>query len=173
MSVPQIDPTSLPGRPCGLGSALELVGDRWALLAVREIFFGNHQFSQIARNTGAPRDRIAARLKALVDAGVLERRANPEGSRYEGYYLTEAGVDLAPAVLTLMAWGDKWVVTEPAMRQTHLDDHQLVPAMMCATCGKPVDQHDVTHAMAAPGWDLSGRLPDAESGEPAEREASA
>ena len=57
------------GRPCSLAAALGLVGDRWALLAVREVMFGNHRFSQIARNTAAPRDRLAARLKALVDAG--------------------------------------------------------------------------------------------------------
>ena len=49
------------------------MGDRWALLAVREIAFGNHRFNQIARNTGAPRDRLAARLKTLVEAGILVR----------------------------------------------------------------------------------------------------
>jgi DNA-binding HxlR family transcriptional regulator len=168
MSVPRIDPTSLPGRPCGLASTLELVGDRWSLLAVREVFFGNHQFSQIARNTGAPRDRLAARLKALVNAGILDRRATPENPRYEGYYLTEAGGELGPAVLMLMAWGDKWAVTEPPMRQTH-HDHALVSGMVCETCGKPVDQHDVTREMAVPGWDLSGRHSvAADSEEPAE-----
>ena len=62
------------GRPCSLATALELVGDRWALLAVREVMFGNHRFSEIARNTAAPRDRLAARLKALVAAG------NPSGA---------------------------------------------------------------------------------------------
>jgi DNA-binding HxlR family transcriptional regulator len=158
MSVPRIDPTTLPGRPCGLAATLELVGDRWSLLAVREVFFGNHQFSRIARNTGAPRDRLAARLKALVDKGVLERRTDPDGPRYEGYYLTEAGADLGPAVLMLMAWGDKWAVTEPPMRQTH-HDHPLASAMMCDTCGKPVDQHDVTREMTVPDWNLAGRVP--------------
>jgi DNA-binding HxlR family transcriptional regulator len=157
VSVPRIDPTALPGRPCGLASGLELVGDRWSLLVVREVFFGNHRFSQIARNTGAPRDRLTARLKDLVEAGVLERRANPDNPRHEGYYLTEAGAELGPAVLMLMAWGDKWAVTDPPMRQTHVD-HPMVAAMMCATCGEPVDDHDVSREMAVSGWDMTGRV---------------
>jgi DNA-binding HxlR family transcriptional regulator len=155
MAVIRIDPTTLAGRPCGLASALELVGDRWALLALREVFFGNHRFSQIARNTGAPRDRLSARLKDLVEGGVLVRRPGPDGSRYEGYHLTEAGRDLGPAVLMLMAWGDKWTVVSPAMRQTH-HDHPLVLEATCATCGDPVDDHDVTHEMVVPHWSLAG-----------------
>jgi DNA-binding HxlR family transcriptional regulator len=166
MAVIRIDPTTLAGRPCGLASALELVGDRWALLAVREVFFGNHQFSRIARNTGAPRDRLAARLKDLVDAGVLERRANPDGSRHSGYHLTESGQDLGPAVLALMAWGDKWTVDTPPMRQTH-HDHPLDLVPMCATCGEPVDDHDVTREMVVPHWTLAGREdPPAEPADP-------
>ena len=68
----RIDPQTLPGRPCSMAAALDVVGDRWSLLIVREVSFGNGRFSQIATNTGAPRDRLAARLKTLVDAGVLE-----------------------------------------------------------------------------------------------------
>jgi DNA-binding HxlR family transcriptional regulator len=157
MAALRIDPTGLRGRPCGLAAALELVGDRWALLAMREVFFGNHQFNQIARNTGAPRDRIAARLKSLVEAGVLEQRPDPGGSRYQGYHLTEAGRELGPAMLALMAWGDKWVVTEPAMRQTH-HDHPLAVATICETCGEHADEREITREMVAPHWNLAGPL---------------
>ncbi|MFC4029877.1 winged helix-turn-helix transcriptional regulator [Streptomyces polygonati] len=156
MAVIRIDPTTLAGRPCGLASALELVGDRWALLALREVFFGNHRFSQIARNTGAPRDRLSARLKDLVEGGVLVRRPGPDGSRYEGYHLTEAGRDLGPVVLMLMAWGDKWAVDSPPMSQTH-HDHPLVLTAICATCGTPPDERDVTREMLVPHWSLAGR----------------
>ena len=156
MSVTRIDPTTLAGRPCGLASSLELVGDRWALLAVREVIFGNHQFSQIARNTGAPRDRLAARLKDLVNAGVLEQRPNQDGSRYQGYYLTEAGQDLSPALIALTEWGVKWTVISPPMRQTH-HDHPLIPAITCETCGEPVHEHDITREMTVPHWTLTGR----------------
>ncbi|MDT5196020.1 MAG: hypothetical protein QOH20_2774, partial [Mycobacterium sp.] len=63
----------LPGRPCPIAAALEVVGERWALLVVREIALGATRFSDIVRGTGAPRDRIAARLKTLTSAGVITR----------------------------------------------------------------------------------------------------
>ncbi len=65
----------LPGRPCPIAAALELVGERWALLVIRELALGNTRFGDIVRGTGAPRDRIAARLKALEEAGVICRSA--------------------------------------------------------------------------------------------------
>src|ERR1700760_3763843 len=63
----------LPGRPCLIAAALELVGERWALLIVRELALGNSRFENIVRGTGAPRDRVAARLKALDEAGLIQR----------------------------------------------------------------------------------------------------
>ncbi|MFF2522994.1 winged helix-turn-helix transcriptional regulator [Streptomyces liangshanensis] len=167
MPVIRIDPTTLPGRPCSLASALELVGDRWSLLAVREVSFGNHRFSQIARNTGAPRDRLSARLKALVEGGILERRADPEGSRYEGYHLTQAGEELGPAVLMLMSWGAKWTVDSPPMGQTH-HDHPLALTATCATCGHLDGADEVTHEMLVPHWNLAGPEKAAGPGKPGE-----
>lgn len=145
MDTARVDPASLPGRPCAAAAALELVGDRWALLAVREVMFGNHHFSQIARRTGAPRDRLAARLKSLVEAGVLERRPHEEAasSRFgDGYFLTEAGRDLGPVISALRTWGDQWAVTTPTAPSRH-HDHELVINMICATCGEQVNAEDV------------------------------
>jgi DNA-binding HxlR family transcriptional regulator len=156
--VTRIDPTTLAGRPCSIASALEVIGDRWALLAIREVMLGNHQFSQIARNTGAPRDRLAARLKALVEAGVLERKPNPDNPRYAGYHLTAAGRDLGPLIRELLAWGDRWVVTRPPMRQWH-HDHPLVLETTCATCGEHIDSRDLTREMTVPNWSVSGPRP--------------
>jgi DNA-binding HxlR family transcriptional regulator len=86
------------------GSAsLGQVGDRWALLAVREVMFGNHRFSEIARNTAAPRDRLAARLKALVAAGILERRQYQSSPLRHDYHLTAAGRELLPVMHALRA----------------------------------------------------------------------
>ncbi|GAA2171166.1 helix-turn-helix domain-containing protein [Agrococcus versicolor] len=94
----------LPGRPCPVAASLELVGERWALLVVRELWLGAHRFTQIVRGTGAPRDRIAARLRALEAAGVVERRPVGAAGRHE-YHLTAAGMDLAPVLEALLAWG--------------------------------------------------------------------
>jgi DNA-binding HxlR family transcriptional regulator len=100
----------LPGRPCPIAASLELVGERWALLVVREIAMGSTRFGDIVRGTGAPRDRIAARLKALEAAGVIRRTAYQERPERFDYHLTESGEDLLSVLDALLAWGDKHVV---------------------------------------------------------------
>jgi DNA-binding HxlR family transcriptional regulator len=154
----RIDPATLPGRPCSLAAALEIVGDRWSLLIVREVSFGNGRFTQIARNTGAPRDRLAARLKSLVDAGILERHAYQDAPRREDYRLTEAGRDLAAVTGALLQWGDRWAVTSPPVRLVHHHDHELTPKTYCTTCEEVVRRDDVTREALAPGWDIQGPL---------------
>jgi DNA-binding HxlR family transcriptional regulator len=131
-----IDPTTLPGRACSAAAALEFVGDRWSLLAVREISYGNHHFNEIVRNTGAPRDRLAARLKHLVEVGVL--------TRDDGYHLTEAGRELREVLWALVKWGNKWAITEPVTRLEHRHDHEFVPATICEKCGERPEKGEVT-----------------------------
>lgn len=100
----------LPGRPCPIAAAMELVGERWALLVVRELALGATRFDAIVRGTGAPRDRIAARLKTLEAAGVLTRseyQAAP--ARFE-YHLTESGRGLIPVLDALLQWGTTYAV---------------------------------------------------------------
>lgn len=96
---------ALPGRPCPVAAALEVVGERWALLVVREIALGALRFSDIVRGTGAPRDRIAARLKTLEAAGVIARVPYQDRPRRDGYRLTESGRALVPVLDALLAWG--------------------------------------------------------------------
>jgi DNA-binding HxlR family transcriptional regulator len=103
--MPAVTLAELPGRPCSIAAALELIGERWALLIVRELALGNSRFEEIVRGTGAPRDRVAARLKALDDARVIQRfryRAAPP--RFD-YQLTESGRALLPVLDALLAWG--------------------------------------------------------------------
>jgi DNA-binding HxlR family transcriptional regulator len=128
------------GRECSVAEALEVVGERWSLLALREIMLGERRFNQIAENTGASRDILAARLRKLVDAGVLEKvqyEAHPP--RHE-YYPTEAGRALQPILLGLMAWGDEYVHQgEPPTLWRHRCGEVLEPVTVCAHCGDPVD----------------------------------
>jgi DNA-binding HxlR family transcriptional regulator len=92
-------------RECSLANALAIIGERWSLLALREIGMGNHRFDQIVRNTGASRDILAARLRKLVEAGVLDKQQyESHPPRYE-YVLTEAGRSLRPILHGLMQWG--------------------------------------------------------------------
>ena len=91
-------------RPCSVAAALEIVGERWSLLAVREIGYGVHRFSKIAAYIGASRDMLADRLRKLENAGIIERRQYSEHPpRYE-YHLTEAGRELFPVMLALREW---------------------------------------------------------------------
>ena len=92
---------------CSIGRAMEILGERWTFLILRESFYGVRRFSDMQRNLGIARNILSTRLQTLVGAGILERvlyREEPE--RYE-YRLTEAGKDLYPAIVTLMRWGDR------------------------------------------------------------------
>ncbi|OBI74124.1 helix-turn-helix domain-containing protein [Mycobacterium sp. E740] len=100
----------LPGRPCPIAAALELVGERWALLVVREIALGANHFGDIVRGTGAPRDRIAARLKALERAGVVVRTPYQDSPPRHEYRLTDSGRALMPVLDALLAWGQTHAV---------------------------------------------------------------
>ena len=100
----------LPGRPCPIAAALGLVGERWALLVVREIALGATRFGDIVAGTGAPRDRIAARLKALESVGIVARTPYHDGPvRYE-YRLTDSGDALMPVLDALLEWGSHHAV---------------------------------------------------------------
>jgi DNA-binding HxlR family transcriptional regulator len=106
-SVPLAD---LPGRPCPIAAAVEVVGERWALLVVREIALGATRFSDIVRGTGAPRDRIAARLKTLTAAGVITKVPYQSAPARDDYQLTDSGRALIPVLDALLDWGKNHAV---------------------------------------------------------------
>lgn len=134
-----------------------MVGDRWSLLVVRELIFGNHRFDRLAKATGAPRDRLAARLASLVEAGVVEKRQYSERPPRFEYHLTEAGWDLVPVVRALRSWGDKWVVDEPPAVFYNVCGHALGDqGGACPECGAAVVPGSVRAEMLVPGWDARG-----------------
>src|SRR4029079_2450808 len=101
-----MDLADLPGRPCPAAAALELVGDRWSLLVIREVTSGAHLSPRIEEGTGAPRDRLAARLKTLVDAGVLRRERYCEAPERDEDDLTDRRDELLDARRRLRAQGE-------------------------------------------------------------------
>jgi DNA-binding HxlR family transcriptional regulator len=112
MSAPFPALAELPGRPCPIAASLEVVGERWALLVVRELWMGSRRFGEIVRGTGAPRDRIAARLKVLEQGGVVARvRYQDSPNRFE-YHLTESGRALVPVLEALLSWGREHAVPD-------------------------------------------------------------
>jgi DNA-binding HxlR family transcriptional regulator len=130
-------------RICSVARSLEVVGEKWALLAVREVFIGNRRFDEIVRRTGAPRDTMAARLKTLVDAGIMERRPYSEHPVRHEYVLTEAGRDLYPVITTLREWGDRYLSDEsgPPTVFEHSCGHPLTTRLVCEACGEPATAH--------------------------------
>ena len=85
-----------------------MLGEKWSLLVVRELALNVHRFDQIAKNTGAPRDILTSRLRRLEAEGVLEKRLYQEHPPRHEYYLTEAGDELRPILLSLSQWGERW-----------------------------------------------------------------
>ncbi len=131
-------PKSVEPRECSIADALDLVGERWTLLAVRELSHGVRRFDQIIRNTGASRDILAARLRKLETAGAVRREQySDRPPRYE-YHLTPAGQELGDVLLTLMKWGDRHLnAGDPPLTLQHACGETLEPEVVCAHCGQP------------------------------------
>lgn len=93
---------------CSIAASLEIVGDRWTILILRDSFRGLRRFDEFRRDLAIPRAVLADRLRRLVDHGVLVKRAYQERPvRYE-YRLTKMGIELSPILVALMQWGDRW-----------------------------------------------------------------
>ncbi|MEV5280383.1 helix-turn-helix domain-containing protein [Streptomyces sp. NPDC051993] len=149
-------PSGKNPRPCSIADALSVVGEKYSLLVLREVFFGVHRFDAIARNTGAPRDILTTRLRGLVDAGVLERTLYSERPpRYE-YRATPAGQELRPVLLMLMNWGDRHLAEVPPTVWRHKCGADLDPAVTCRDCGEEVRRRDVTVRFEVAGWSEHG-----------------
>ena len=137
-----VSPATRPSTPrrCSIAGALDVIGEKWSLLVVRELFLGVRRFNDIAANTGAPRDILTARLRRLEELGVVERRQYEEKPpRYE-YRLTPAGKDLRPVIWALMDWGNKHVMDEPLPAVwEHSCGEVFEPRTHCAACGEVAD----------------------------------
>jgi DNA-binding HxlR family transcriptional regulator len=136
---------------CSVARALSVIGDRWTLLVLRGAFLRVRRFEDFQRHTGAPRPILSDRLRGLVEEGVLKRQ--PYGNhpdRYE-YRLTEKGLDLYPVLVSLLAWGDRWMPDEdgPPLEVRHKEcGHVVHPALACPACGEWVEARDMATATA-------------------------
>lgn len=132
-------------RHCSIAGALEVIGERWSLLVVRELLLGVRRFNEIAANTGAPRDILTTRLRRLEDVGVVERSEYSQRPRRYEYRLTPAGRDLLPVIMTLRQWGERHVTGEvlPPVYD-HSCGERFEPRLDCAACGQPADGRSLT-----------------------------
>ncbi|MFI1167358.1 winged helix-turn-helix transcriptional regulator [Streptomyces sp. NPDC020801] len=145
-------------RPCSIADTLALVGEKYSLLVLREVCLGNGRFDQLVRNIGAPRDILATRLRRLVDAGILTKQAYSERPQRFEYRPTQAGIELEPVLMTLMAWGDRHLRDDKdrPMVIEHICGNELLPVVTCSACGGAVHHEDLTAHPQAPGWTVRG-----------------
>lgn len=138
---------------CSVFQALDIVGERWSMLVLREAFLGVRRFDEMQRNIGCARNILSDRLQKLVGAGILERRQYQERPARFEYRLTPKGLDLYPAIVALMTWGDRYTTggRGPAIVLEHKAcGHLTTPVLTCEHCGEPVDARGV-RAHAGPG----------------------
>ncbi len=95
--------------PCSVARALDVVGDWWTLLIVRDAFLGVHRFADFRDNLGIARNILAGRLRKLVDEGILVKRDVGGKPGRQDYHLTDKGRDLWLVLTALRLWGDKWI----------------------------------------------------------------
>lgn len=96
---------------CSIANALDLIGEWWTILILREAFFGTRRFEDFQLHLGIARNILTARLRKLCDSGVLERVPVKAGAKRQEYQLTKMGRDLQPTLIALTQWGDRWLHT--------------------------------------------------------------
>jgi DNA-binding HxlR family transcriptional regulator len=130
--------TNFATMNCSIARTLEVVGEWWSLLILRDAFRGITRFDDFQQNLGIARNVLTTRLNTLVEHGILERsRYQEHPPRYE-YRLTERGLDLFPVIASLLRWGDKWAAGRegPPLVLVHEDcGHDAKPVLTCSHCG--------------------------------------
>jgi DNA-binding HxlR family transcriptional regulator len=122
-----------------------VLGDRYTLEIVRELFYGNRRFVDLAAQVAAPRSVLSGRLARLCDTNVVARRQYSERPPREEYVLTDSGMDLVPVLLALKQWGDRWCRDgAQTVEFTHRCGSQLHVETVCATCRESVQFEDLT-----------------------------
>jgi DNA-binding HxlR family transcriptional regulator len=130
---------------CAIAGTLELIGERWTLLIIRDAFLGIRRFEHFQRNLGIARNVLQTRLERLVDAGILRRERYQERPERFEYRLTRKGVELWPVLVSLMKWGDRHLYPEgPPVVLAHKGCGGIVDdRRMCDRCGAPLEPSDV------------------------------
>jgi DNA-binding HxlR family transcriptional regulator len=146
-------PRTYDGQNCSVARTLEVIGDRWTMLVLREAFLRTRRFDDFQRRLGIARNVLTDRLGRLVDDGVLERHAYQDHPPRHEYRLTDKGLDLWPILMTLMRWGDHhsdWPEGPPMLIRHRGCGGGLTAHLTCDKCGAELGPRDV-EALAGPG----------------------
>ncbi len=149
---------------CSVAATLEVVGDPWTLLILRDAFNGVKRFEQWQERLGVARNVLAARLKSLVANGVMETRRYSERPPRHEYWLTAKGLALSPVLITMAEWGDQHVYGQgkgPTQFLHKTCGCAFHPRLACEACGEIVDRRDVKMVIATEGVPTVGEALDA------------
>jgi DNA-binding HxlR family transcriptional regulator len=130
---------------CSIAKTLEIVGDRWTMLIIREAFWGTRRFDDFQRKLDIARTVLTERLARLVEEGLLRKeRYHERPERFE-YRLTDKGADLWPVLMALLAWGDRYAIEgPPPVVVVHREcGGTIEDRRVCTRCGQPVGARDV------------------------------
>ena len=147
--------------PCSVARTVDLIGDRWTLLVLRDVALGVSRFDALQRNLGISRKVLSERLHVLVEQEVVSRAAYQENPPRFDYRLTEKGNDLAMVLVAIQTFGDKWAFGEegPPMLWRHLGCGEIsVPVACCSECGEQVRPGDAV-PVRGPSFD-DAQLPE-------------
>jgi DNA-binding HxlR family transcriptional regulator len=145
--------TSFADMHCSVAQTLEIVGEHWTLLILRDCFLGVRRFDAFVERLGIARNVLTVRLDTLVAAGVLERRVYDEARGRAEYHLTAKGRALWPVLTALRQWGDEWLLgegNEPVVLEHRTCGHVVHAVMTCSECGEPLVA-DAIRAVPGPG----------------------
>ena len=138
--------TSFANWPCSVARTMDLLGDWWTPLVLREATYGIRRFDDFQRELGIARNTLAERLRRLVEAGLFEKRVYEDlPVRYE-YLLTEAGREFYQVLLAMTSWGDRWLAEEsgpPIVTRHETCGHDFHAEVVCSHCREPVALADV------------------------------
>ena len=150
--------TSVADMNCSVAQCVEVVGDWWTMLILRDVFLGVRRFDEIQRRLGVSRNVLAQRFDLLVEHGVLQRVPYQERPVRHEYRLTDKGRDLWPVLDAMRRWGDTWAAPEgPPIELVHEPCGQRTHAVhSCAACGEPLSLSDVR---AVPGPGATAEVP--------------
>jgi len=144
--------TNFSEMACSIARTLDVIGEPWSPLVLRDVWVGLNRFEQIQADLGISRKVLTERLNHLVECGVLERRPYDRRPRYE-YVLTERGVELVDLLMVMAGWGDKWLAGEagpPVLYRHHACGEISGAGLRCTHCGAAMHAHDID-LLAGPG----------------------
>ncbi len=143
----------LANEPCSVARTVAVIGDRWTLMILRDVFLGIRRFEDFQARLGISRTITAERLKALVDEAVLKKVAYQDRPLRHEYRLTDKGLDLYPVIMAIVNFGDRHYAGEagpPLLHRHKACGCDFAPVMTCSECHAPVGARDV-ETRAGPG----------------------